>query len=76
MKKQLKKLFENFNNCMNVHDIIITEKNIALTFKGYLSSNDINKLVKMLEIDNYIVKTHNYEKMEIVFTYNSIFDKD
>lgn len=76
MKKQLKKLFESFNDCMNVHDVIITEKNVALTFKGYLSSHDINKLVKMLEIDNYIVKTHNYEKMEIIFTYNSIFDND
>jgi hypothetical protein len=73
MKNQLKTIFQAINDCMNVQDIIITERNVAFTFKGYLASHDIEKLVKTLEIDHYLVKKHNYEKMEIVFTYNSVF---
>ena len=77
MKSQLKELFTGFTDCfLAIEDVIITDKNIKFTFKGYISSHDIKKLQNKLEIDSFMVKKHNYEKQEIIFTYNSVFDKD
>lgn len=77
MKSQLKELFTGFTDCfLAIEDVIITDKNIKFTFKGYISSHDIKKLQNKLGIDSFMVKKHNYEKQEIIFTYNSVFDKD
>ena len=77
MKSQLKELFTGFTDCfLAIEDVIITDKNIKFTFKGYISSHDIKKLQNKLGIDSFIVRKHNYEKQEIIFTYNSVFDKD
>ena len=76
MKKDFTKIFQAISECMNVEDVIITKKNVSFTFKGYISSNDIAKLQNTIGIESFIVKTHNYNKNEIVFTHNSIFDKD
>ena len=77
MKSQLKELFTGFTDCfLAIEDVIITDTNIKFTFKGYISSHDITKLQNKLGIDSFMVKKHNYEKQEIIFTYNSVFDKD
>lgn len=71
MKRDIKNLFTEIQSCMNVCEIIIDHKNIALTFDGYISTNDIDRLQKTLGIDHFIVTKHNYNRMKIVFTYNS-----
>ena len=77
MKQQLKELFTGFTDCfLAIEDVIITDTNIKFTFKGYISSHDIKKLQNKLGIESFIVKTHNYEKQEIIFTYNSVLDKE
>lgn len=77
MKQQLKELFTGFTECMlAIEDVIITDTNIKFTFKGYISSHDIKKLQNKLGIESFIVKKHNYDKQEIVFTYNSVLDKN
>ena len=76
MKYELKELFETIEQCMRVEDIIITKKNVSFTFKGYISNFDIMKLQKALGIDSFIVRTHNYDRNEIVFTYNSELDRE
>lgn len=77
MKQQLRELFTGFTDCfLAIEDVIITDTNIKFTFKGYISSHDIKKLQQKLGIDSFIVRKHNYEKEEIIFTYNSVLDKE
>lgn len=71
MKSMILTLFNEISECMNVKEIIITDKNIALTFDGYLSNYEIAKLQNKLDIESFAIKKHNYNRMEIVFTYNS-----
>ena len=76
MKKDFTKMFQAISKCIKVEDVIITEKNVSFTFKGYISSNNIAKLQDTIGIESFIIQKHNYNKNEIVFTHNSIFDKD
>ena len=71
MKSQLIEIFSEIEDCMSVEEIIITKKNVAFTFKGYISSHDIQKLQQVLQTRSFIIRKHNYEKQEIIFTYNS-----
>ena len=71
VKNDIKELFDVISECMNVEDVIISNKNIAFTFKGYISNYEIEKLQQILGIKSFIMRRHNYEKEEIIFTYNS-----
>lgn len=76
MKNDFTAMFNAISECMiNVEDIIISEKNVAFTFKGYISNTDINKLQAKIGIESFIIRTHGCSKNEIVFTHNSILDK-
>ena len=75
MKNDFTSMFQAINECMPVEDIIITDKNVAFTFKGYLSNHHIDKLQQKIGIESFIIRTHNYNRNEIVFTHDSIFDE-